>query len=188
MPAKTTDLQQLRHILEKSECFESIRTDYQIRLRQSSQELLVEELPVLVKAVHKNGIAVDFSLLYEEDGICWHGSMMHRWEHSPLNLIEYQLRGVKILGPGDGDCYLTEGYGDWRTPVKEFNCSSGRHNLVVVKNLLGVCLFLKRLIWHLSQRDSKGYVAVLKQMKLQRLIVPSEQGATFTMNRKWFEE
>ncbi|RLK48370.1 LicD family protein [Alkalispirillum mobile] len=186
LPAERTDLTRLTQLLEASPLFESVRADHQYRLHCTPEGLRVDVLPVLVKAVHCNGIAVDFSLLYDEGGIWWHGSMMHRWDHTPQELVAYELRGVRILGPRDGDRYLTEGYGDWRTPVRSFNCSSGRHNLVVVQNLLGVCLFLKRLVWHLSNADANGYDAVLAQMLRQSLLTEVGAGAP-RFNRHWFD-
>lgn len=108
-----------------------------------------------------------------------------------MELVEYRLRGVTILGPRDGDRYLTEGYGDWRTPVKEFNCSSGRYNLMVVRNLLGLCLFLKRLVWHLEQVDVAGFDALIANMHSQGVLVPVQvggaQGSGWVLNRKWLK-
>lgn len=189
--ADKTDIAELQRRLNAASEFESVKLDQQYRLRQQDGRLTIETLPVLVKAVHRTGIAVDFSFLHEEDGVWWHGSMMHRWDHAPMDLTEYELRGVTILGPRDGDRYLTEGYGDWRTPVKEFNCSSGRRNLVVVRNLLGVCLFVKRLIWHLDQGDRAGFDDVLSDMQTQQ-VLDSQPGATsapiWQINRNWLAQ
>lgn len=191
LQAKQTDVEALQQVLRLAPEFESVRLDQQYRLYETNSELKIEVLPVLVKAVHRNGIAVDFSLLHEDNGVWWHGSMMHRWDHSPMELVEYRLRGVTILGPRDGDRYLTEGYGDWRTPVKEFNCSSGRYNLMVVRNLLGLCLFLKRLVWHLEQVDVAGFDALIANMHSQGVLVPVQvggaQGSGWVLNRKWLK-
>ena len=186
--AAQTDVETLQQRLRNSSDFESVGLSEQYRLHRKEDGLTIESLPVLVKAVHRNGIAVDFSLLYQENGVWWHGSMMHRWDHAPMDLISYELRGVSILGPRNGDRYLTEVYGDWRTPVKEFNCSSGRRNLVVVQNLLGVCLFLKRLTWHLGQGDVEGYDEVLEELVQQSVLIKStdsEGTPQWTMNRRW---
>lgn len=189
--ASRTDVDELQRRLQAAPEFESVQLNKQYRLYERDGELQMEVLPVLVKAVHRTGIAVDFSLLHEEDGVWWHGSMMHRWDHAPMDLIEYDLRGVTILGPRDGDRYLTEGYGDWRTPVKEFNCSSGRRNLMVVRNLLGVCLFMKRLIWHGEQGDTAGFDEVLADMEAQQVLASSGEGtpsAEWHMNRAWLAQ
>ncbi len=185
--ANTTDVEQLKQILHAAPEFDSVRMDTQYQLTRNSDGLHITTLPVLVKAVHRTGIAVDFSLLHEDNSVWWHGSMMHRWDHSPMDLVEYKLRGVTILGPRDGDRYLTEGYGDWRTPVKEFNCSSGRRNLVVAPNLLSLSLGMKRLIWHLQQGDPRGYDQVLSDVRRQNIVQPESAGQPPAINRNWLQ-
>ncbi|MBK1733886.1 hypothetical protein CKO15_01040 [Halorhodospira abdelmalekii] len=191
------DLAALRQRLERSPRFVSVRSDEQYRLHRTSAGLGIERLPVLIKAVHRTGIAVDFSLLHQEEGVWWHGSTLHRWEHAPMERIEYELRGVKILGPRAGDRYLSEAYGDWRTPRHSFNCTSDSHNLVVVRNLLSVSLSLKRLAWHLSQDDAEGYDALLEQLLRQGLLYSTygaystykaQQNAPIQVNRNWLDD
>ncbi|MCG5529706.1 hypothetical protein LRD18_02300 [Halorhodospira halochloris] len=188
LPAQDTDLGRMRNILKNSGRFESVHTEYQYRLRVSPAGIRITSVPVLVKAVHRTGIAVDFSLLHQEEGVWWHGSKAHRWDHTPQEFVDYRLRGIRILGPRDGDRYLTECYGDWRTPVRNFTCSSGRRNLVVVHNLMGVCLFLTRLLWHLSNGDTVGYDAVQRQMLRQRLLLRGDHHGLVRMNRHWFDD
>lgn len=180
LKAESTNITALVDILENSTEFQSVETTWQRQLQYKDKQWSLISLPVLVKAVHKNGIAVDFSILYQEKGYFWHGSMMHRWEHLPWQWHLYQLRDVEVFGPFEADRYLTEAYGDWQTPVKSFNCSSGRHNLMVAPNLLSVALFLRRLAWHLEQQDIAGFDNVLAQMSQQNLICDNK------LNLNWF--
>lgn len=57
-----------------------------------------------------------------------------------------------MLGPADVDRYLTENYGDWRTPVTQFNCTTGTLNLVITRSFRSVALFLTRLA-HFAHGD-----------------------------------
>ena len=61
-----------------------------------------------------------------------------------------------VLGPADADRYLTENYGDWRTPVTEFNCTTGTPNLVISRTFRSVALFLTRLA-HFAHGDPGEY-------------------------------
>ena len=64
--------------------------------------------------------------------------------------------GSRSSGPADADRYLTENYGDWRTPVTEFNCTTGTPNLVISRTFRSVALFLTRLA-HFAHGDPGEY-------------------------------
>ena len=101
-------------------------------------------LPILFKLVHRDGVHIDVFLHYAQDGLRWHGSSVHRWDNTAFDLAAYTLAGTAVFGPADADRYLTENYGDWRTPVTDFNPSFGTPNLRVVQNLPSLVLCLKR--------------------------------------------
>jgi hypothetical protein len=110
----------------------------------------------LVKLIHESGINVDVFVHHRDGDVVWHGSSIHRWQNSVFELAPYRLEGTAVLGPQDSDRYLTENYGDWRTPVTEFNCTTGTPNLVVTRSFRSVALFLTRLA-HFAVRDRKEY-------------------------------
>ncbi|MDR5902785.1 LicD family protein [Halomonas icarae] len=85
--------------------------------------------PILVKLVHRTGLVADLFVHVEESGVLWHGSAIHRWDNSPFELAEYRLGEETVYGAADADRYLTENYGDWRTPVLEFDCSVDPPNI-----------------------------------------------------------
>ncbi|HQA14889.1 MAG TPA: hypothetical protein PLD94_12030, partial [Ornithinibacter sp.] len=116
----------------------------------------VERAPALVKLIHENGINVDVFVHHLEGDRLWHGSSIHRWENSAFDLADYMLAGVPVLGPADADRYLTENYGDWRTPVTQFNCTTGTPNLVITRSFRSVALFLTRLA-HFAHGDPGEY-------------------------------
>ncbi|MCK2183040.1 hypothetical protein [Halomonas getboli] len=87
------------------------------------------EKPILVKLVHKTGLVADLFVHVEEKGVLWHGSPIHRWDNDCFKLSEYQLGHETVYGAADADHYLTENYGDWRTPVLDFDCSIDPPNI-----------------------------------------------------------
>lgn len=149
------DVNQLVNTLAAHPNFVTKKVDQHVEITQSADGLLhLEKVPALVKLIHENGLNLDVFVHYTENGRCWHGSIIHRWENSPFELVRATLEGIEVNAPADADRYLTENYGDWRTPVKEFDCTTGTPNLVVSRNFLSVALFLKRLAVF-SESDGK---------------------------------
>lgn len=112
--------------------------------------------PVLLKLEHRNGIALDLFFHYQEGDVRYHGSSVHLWHNRAFTLEEYELEGIPVLGPGDADRYLTENYGDWRTPVTSFNCSTSTPNVRIVRNLTSISLFMRRLAFCRLNGDISG--------------------------------
>lgn len=163
--------------------FVTKKVDLHIEITQDKTGLLhLEKVPALVKLIHENGLNLDVFIHYTENGRCWHGSIIHRWENSPFELERSELEGVEVNVPADADRYLTENYGDWRTPVKEFDCTTGTPNLVVSRNFLSVALFLKRLAVF-CETDGK------QADKLRRTLINSgvieEQGGALKVARSF---
>ena len=112
--------------------------------------------PALITIIHKTGIQIDIFIHHPglaRDGspVLWHGSSLHRWENTPFALGNYQMHGLDLLGPVDADDYLTECYGDWRTPVTAFNCSTDTSNLVLVPHPSTVAFFLRQVVTQYSE-------------------------------------
>ena len=109
------------------------------------------DIPYILKIVHTSGVHIDLFIHYRDTrttpAIYWHGSSLHRWENSAFDLTSYPFYGHSVLGPADADAYLTENYGDWRTPVTEFNCTTDTPNLALVPHPVAVVLFLRRYVF-----------------------------------------
>ena len=108
------------------------------------------DVPYILKLVHVSGVHIDLFIHYRDTStapaIDWHGSSLHRWENSAFELTEYTFYDQTVLGPADADRYLTENYGDWRTPVTDFNCTTDTPNLALVPHPVAIVLFLKRYV------------------------------------------
>lgn len=110
------------------------------------------DVPYILKIIHTSGIHIDLFIHYEDTSktpaIHWHGSSLHRWENSAFDLTSYQFYDHNVLGPADADRYLTENYGDWRTPVTEFNCTTDTPNLALVPHPTAAVIFVKRYVFN----------------------------------------
>lgn len=120
---------------------------------------------VLIKLIHRTGLSFDLFYHRKEADHVWHGSALHRWENTPFDLVSYDLHGVPVLGPQDGACYLAESYGDWQTPVANFDYNTEMPNLVWAPNFAGLAHTAKRL--HLLQglKDPMLYSKVLTRLQ-----------------------
>lgn len=81
------------------------------------------------KVKHRNGVVVDVFLHHVDGETVWHGGPAHVWDNSKwwsrddekFETVEY--KGRDYLVPSDWDKYLTENYGEWRSPVRQYNAS-----------------------------------------------------------------
>jgi len=108
-----------------------------------------DKKPVLVKIIHRSGLNIDLFIHFKENVLgknsIWHGSSYHKWVNSEFDLKDYIFIDIPVLGPDNPDTYLTENYGDWRTPVTEFHFNTGTPNLSLHKNPTSLALFIKRI-------------------------------------------
>ncbi len=76
-----------------------------------------------VWGTHRSGVAFDIFVHYETDGRYYHATRTHTWWNSPFDLVEIELGGRKFLIPDNSDTYLTQNYGDWRSPTAFYHKS-----------------------------------------------------------------
>lgn len=70
---------------------------------------------------HRGGSPVDIFRFYEQDGRVWHDGVFVRWHNSPFGVVRRVIGGVEVPLPENVERYLTECYGDWRTPFPGFD-------------------------------------------------------------------
>jgi hypothetical protein len=107
-----------------------VNTSAHLDLRPDGQGLWAgPTLPALYRILHSSGIGIDV-FVHHLDGVQrWHGSAKHRWNNHDFALDDYTIADLQVQGPAEADRYLTENYGDWRTPMRSFNCSTGTPNV-----------------------------------------------------------
>ncbi len=140
------------------------------------------EMPYILKIIHVNGVHIDLFFHYRDQStypeMHWHGSSLHRWNNSAFDLVPYPFYDMTVLGPADADRYLTENYGDWRTPVTEFNCTTDTPNLAVVRHPIACAIFLKRFM--LNKYTSPDDAAKLKSSLLSAGVLTEAADGTLT--------
>jgi hypothetical protein len=104
--------------------------------------LTAVQAPALYKIRHRSGVEVDVFLHYLDDGQRRHGSARHRWWSTDFSQAPVQIVALTVPAPADADTYLTENYGDWRTPHTAFDSSTGTPNVSFNRNLASVAQFL----------------------------------------------
>ena len=138
------------------------------------------DVPYILKLVHVSGIHIDLFIHYRDrssdPAIDWHGSSLHRWENSSFDLISYKFYDMEVLGPEDADRYLTENYGDWRTPVTEFNCTTDTPNLALVPHPIAIVIFLKRYVLARGS-DPKQAQKLEQELMHNGFLQPTDDGS-----------
>ena len=144
--ADEIDLDRLRALLHDSPPFRCLVAADQVLLtRGPSGDLRQERLPIIFKLRHPSGVVTDIFVHYREAGQAWHGSSQLRWTNADFGLQKRSLAGAQVLAPDDPDLHLTENYGDWRVPQKQFQVAIDTPNMVLFQSPLSLALALWRL-------------------------------------------
>jgi hypothetical protein len=70
---------------------------------------------------HRGGSPIDIFRFYRDGDLMYHDAVFVRWGNSPFEVSRRDIRGLDLPLPADPDTYLTENYGDWRTPYPGFD-------------------------------------------------------------------
>ncbi len=74
---------------------------------------------------HRGGSPIDIFRFYRDGEKVYHDAVFVRWGNSPFEVERREINGLKLPLPADADTYLTENYGDWRTPNSNFDAFIG---------------------------------------------------------------
>jgi len=94
----------------------------------------------LLRLKHSAGVMIDVFLHWEEDGKIHHEGQKTAWWNTSFNLNEIEFLGERFFIPDNYDLYLTENYGDWRTPNTEFETFCDTPNMY--------CTQQDELVWY----------------------------------------
>ena len=70
---------------------------------------------------HRGGAPIDIFRFYRDGDTVWHDGVFVRWRNSPFTVERRDVGGQLLPLPAEADRYLTENYGDWRTPNPAFD-------------------------------------------------------------------
>ncbi|ARS51757.1 hypothetical protein [Kushneria konosiri] len=163
------DMAALSAAVNESESW-SIKSSSQCLYRtpQANDDVIYHrmEKPILVKIKHHTGLIVDVFIHVRESGLLWHGSAIHRWDNKDFGVAEYFLGKESVKGPDEPDRYLTENYGDWRTPVKKFDCSIDPPNISYSNTAKSVSYLLKvtyRFLLNGEREQARRYIDTMTE-------------------------
>ena len=169
------DFQGFMSVLSKTSGFVVKKIDEQIEIyRERDDSLAFRKRLCLIKLIHESGINIDVFVHHKDGNIRWHGSSIHRWENHEYKLTPCTLEGIPVCAPDNADLYLTENYGDWKTPKYNFNCSTDTNNLVVTRNFLSIAIFLKRMAFFMASKPTEGLLLRNALIKHQVLVSTKE--------------
>lgn len=86
----------------------------------------------LIMLRHVNGITIDVFIHHREPNDYWHAGVKLKWHNSPFELTETKFLDGIYLIPKNYDLYLTENYGDWKTPKTKFDSAFDTPNAEVI--------------------------------------------------------
>lgn len=166
------DFDILLSTIDQSEDFYVKKADYPSFRETDSKGGIVYRRqcnPALIKVGHRTtGVHIDLFTHFKDGNILWHGSTLHRWDNSSFNIVTASFLGMDVLIPDNAELYLTENYGDWRTPVKKFNCSTGTPNASVSANPRTLCYYIKLCLD--SYSEPVAYSMVVDKLLESRLV------------------
>lgn len=116
---------------------------------------------------HLNGTTIDVFIHDDDTQVCRHYGGKCLWSNHSFALTKHHFLGDDYLIPQDYDRYLTENYGDWRTPKIDFDSALDTPNMHIT-NHAKMCIYLyKRLLnpdAHLSKNLRKRLNEYLNQL------------------------
>ncbi len=105
----------------------SVRRDSEgvaiVKVKRRWTHYLSQLLPFLFG---KKNITLDIFIKYEIDEFVYWSAANNRMRvssgfYTSYELVNYMGRNIRV--PNNYECYLSEKYGDWETPVKDWHCS-----------------------------------------------------------------
>lgn len=176
--AEDFELDRFLKVLDTNPNFTCRKIDYQSNVNIDQTHTIKSEKKLTVlKLVYKKRLNIDLFIHHLEGRTRWHGSSFHRWDNSEFELENYNLLGVNVKGPKDFERYLSENYGDWRTPVTDFELATGTPNLKIVNNFDSISIFFRRL----SLLESSQKVNAIMKALEQGGFINSDQKFSFVL-------
>lgn len=71
--------------------------------------------------IHRGGATIDLFNFYRDGDRLYHDGVFVRWANSAFGLKEHKVGKTIVRLPDNPEQYLTENYGDWKTPDPDFD-------------------------------------------------------------------
>lgn len=144
--------------------WESVNKKKLIRAIQSSGLFYIQtpRSPHSLRLRHVNGTPIDIFYHYIEGEEVWHGGVKVRWYNTMFQLTEWNFLGDVYLIPKGFDIYLTENYGNWKLPVKDFDSAIDTPNAKLENKYEMTIHILNQLSMCTSSVKVNKYMKLLK--------------------------
>lgn len=121
--------------------------------------------PDILVVRHVNGVTIDIFIHYREEKDYWHAGGKSKWHNSPFKLTSRLFLNDHYLIPANYDLYLTENYGDWRTPQLSFDSALDTPNMEIISQDEFLIYLYKKITFslHTGKRPSERYLSVLRK-------------------------
>ena len=133
-----------------------------------------EDQDYVLKLKHNSGVSVDVFFHWIDNGKLLHGSSYLYWSNTPFEFMHLPFYGSEYRVPEDSDTYLSENYGDWKTPVSNFNILYDTPNVMLNPSLDGMVYFCLNLASVFYQADFR------KQSLLAKLFADIKKNHALT--------
>ena len=138
-------LEQLLDVLKANPAFHVSRVEHQCDLQSAEHPV---NRPAFVRALHQGGINIDIFFHFQVGDKLCHGTSSLLWENTYFKPAPYTLYDLEVSGSDAPDLYLTETYGDWKTPTTDYNYHRDMPSLTGARNFLGAEYLLRRDVYY----------------------------------------
>ena len=149
----------------------TIKSIYTIPRISVGETVTYHEQTGIIKLVHSSGIQIDLFVHHLREGKLLHGTRIHVWENTAYGLEHRTLAGVDVLAPDTPERYLRENYGDWETPITEFNCSTDTPNMHITQNFYAIAFFLRKLFTHHRSGEIAAWQSTWQTLQHEGVII-----------------
>ena len=132
---------------------------------------------------HYNGVMIDIFVHFEQDGRVHHLGHRSGWWNSPFELTDVEFLGEVFRAPRDTDRYLTENYGDWRTPKTAFDTFLDTPNMYVTNPEDMVWYYYKRLYDYYSVRKLEMSTRIWEALVQTGAATAEDKWAFYRLNK-----
>lgn len=121
--------------------------------------------PHIIRLKHVSGAGIDVFFHLSEPDDVWHGGVQMIWHNRPFDLVEREFLGRSAWVPDDCERYLTENYGDWRTPVIDFDTFFDTPNGEVIHEDELALHVYRKLLDALVSGDDRKFLFYLEKLR-----------------------
>lgn len=151
--------------LKKTNNFKVLVNDAIDLYTLKKKQIKFSKLPSLITLANQNGAHVDIFICHKEKNKIIFYAKQFCWEVSSFSTKKVKISHNLIANiPFNSNKYLTENYGDWKTPVIDYNFMRDSKNLGFTRNISSVVAYTKSVF--LNLKTTKEAIKHLEHKKI----------------------